>query len=496
MRMYDDRMNDHMEQPLDLDRLSLLTWHHIHRRVRTPFYTSLLWEGVSKHLNEEVDFQYEMEGVLYLDGELAFPEPVWERVEARVLAEMDRDPGFMSRIFSLGYGLNGRIDGLVRDVAAEDFQNVQSEDIADRLRAFVVLMEQASAFMIFPLFVERYLEERIREAVASVFPDAVASVMQSITTPVRTSSTEEAELDLFDIAARRKESEEVGTKIAAHVARFGWLKNTAMDREFYSDEEIFSKVVSLCEDDPSARKEAFLEEKRRLSEEIESYKHRLADERVSVLIDTLQEAIFFRSWRTERFYRNAFLLRDFFDEIARRIGTRDPADVFFLLSDEVVSLLRAGLPADALAIAERKKAYVMLGDGTGTRIYSGDIVTAAKERIRLFPEVAVLDALSGRGSYPGVVSGPARVILSKEDFDRMRDGDVLVAHSTTPDYVPIMKRAGAIVTDEGGVLSHASVISRELKKPCVIGTKVATRVLRDGDLVEVDAGRGVVRKIV
>ena len=66
---------------------------------------------------------------------------------------------------------------------------------------------------------------------------------------------------------------------------------------------------------------------------------------------------------------------------------------------------------------------------------------------------------------------------------------------TTPDFVPAMKKAAAIVTEQGGITSHAAIVSRELGVPCVIGTKIATRVLKDGDLVEVDANKGIVRKV-
>lgn len=73
------------------------------------------------------------------------------------------------------------------------------------------------------------------------------------------------------------------------------------------------------------------------------------------------------------------------------------------------------------------------------------------------------------------------------------EGEILVTGMTRPEYVPLMKKAAAIVTDEGGITCHAAIVSRELKKPCIIGTKIATQVLNDGDLVEVDAERGVVR---
>jgi len=77
----------------------------------------------------------------------------------------------------------------------------------------------------------------------------------------------------------------------------------------------------------------------------------------------------------------------------------------------------------------------------------------------------------------------------------MNEGDILVSIATDPDIVPAMKKAAAFVTDQGGMTSHAAIVAREMNKPCVIGTKIATRVLQDGDYAEVDAHKGIVKKI-
>jgi pyruvate,water dikinase len=84
------------------------------------------------------------------------------------------------------------------------------------------------------------------------------------------------------------------------------------------------------------------------------------------------------------------------------------------------------------------------------------------------------------------------VIKSHEESDRLADGNVLVTHMTAPDWVPLMRRAAAIVTDSGGMTCHAAIVSRELGIPCVVGTGEATARLRDDELVTVDAGNGVV----
>jgi pyruvate,water dikinase len=76
---------------------------------------------------------------------------------------------------------------------------------------------------------------------------------------------------------------------------------------------------------------------------------------------------------------------------------------------------------------------------------------------------------------------------------KMETGDVLVSISTQPDLLPAMKKAVAFITDQGGVTSHAAIVAREMNTPCVIATKIATQILRDGDLVEVDADKGIVK---
>jgi pyruvate,water dikinase len=100
--------------------------------------------------------------------------------------------------------------------------------------------------------------------------------------------------------------------------------------------------------------------------------------------------------------------------------------------------------------------------------------------------------LRGLGGAPGSASGAARVLKSLDDAAGLNDGDVLVTHMTSPDWLPLMRRAAAIVTDSGGMTCHAAIVSRELGIPCVVGTGEATRKLRDGEIVTVDATRGVV----
>jgi len=91
------------------------------------------------------------------------------------------------------------------------------------------------------------------------------------------------------------------------------------------------------------------------------------------------------------------------------------------------------------------------------------------------------------------ITGVARIILSGKDFSKIKKGDILVTEETDASFLPAITKARAVVTDLGGILCHAAIVSRELKIPCIVGTKIATQVLKNGDPVEVDASKGIVK---
>jgi len=103
--------------------------------------------------------------------------------------------------------------------------------------------------------------------------------------------------------------------------------------------------------------------------------------------------------------------------------------------------------------------------------------------------------ISGRTAFPGDVTGRVIIIKNHKDLINVRPGDILVTSMTTPSMAPAMKKAAAFVTDEGGITCHAAILAREMKKPCVIGTKNATQILKNGDRVKVEAGQGIVKII-
>jgi len=126
-------------------------------------------------------------------------------------------------------------------------------------------------------------------------------------------------------------------------------------------------------------------------------------------------------------------------------------------------------------------------------IYDEDaniIKEALEERLRSNSK-----EIKGRTAYPGIIKGIAKIVNSIEDMKKVNEGDIIISIMTRPELVPAMKKAAGIVTDEGGITCHAAVISRELKIPCIVGTQVVTQIIKDNNLIEMDANKGVVRKL-
>jgi phosphoenolpyruvate synthase/pyruvate phosphate dikinase len=111
----------------------------------------------------------------------------------------------------------------------------------------------------------------------------------------------------------------------------------------------------------------------------------------------------------------------------------------------------------------------------------------------IVPRESSTGKITGTPASKGVVSGVARIILGPSQFKNFKKGQILVSEMTRPDFLPLMKIAKAIITDEGGLTCHAAIVARELGIPCIVGTFKATSVIKDGQSIEVDANKGEVK---
>ncbi len=160
-----------------------------------------------------------------------------------------------------------------------------------------------------------------------------------------------------------------------------------------------------------------------------------------------------------------------------------------LSDEEAMDLARLGLATEAHYASPQDTEWAIAGGATYL-VQSRPITTLGAPAARPADTGRVL--LQGLAASNGRAAGAVRILSSADEGDSLIDGEVLVAHMTSPDWVPIMRRASALVTDGGGMTCHAAIVSRELGVPCVVGARTATTTLRNGEIVTVDGAQGVV----
>jgi len=119
-----------------------------------------------------------------------------------------------------------------------------------------------------------------------------------------------------------------------------------------------------------------------------------------------------------------------------------------------------------------------------------------KLKQKIYSEQSQRIILKGIPASPGIARGKAKIILNPSECKKMKKGDILVTEMTNPLFLPAIKKARAIITDVGGLLCHAAIVSRELGIPCVVGTKKATKILKDENRVLVDGTKGEIYKYI
>ena len=212
------------------------------------------------------------------------------------------------------------------------------------------------------------------------------------------------------------------------------------------------------------------------------------------LFDIAAQVVYLKGYRKDALFFGCYVLERLHLEIAKRLGLT-LKQIRFMGDWEVVpALQRMSFPARVLN--ERMKFSVYYQKKLRGIIYTGKKAELFLATLRIEKEeVKKVDSLNGTCACPGKVRGIVKIVNVPEEMGKMNRGDIMVAHTTFPALVSAMKKATAIITDDGGITCHAAIVARELKTPCVVGTKIATQVFKDGDRVEVDADAGTVKKI-
>jgi phosphohistidine swiveling domain-containing protein len=213
------------------------------------------------------------------------------------------------------------------------------------------------------------------------------------------------------------------------------------------------------------------------------------------LLETAQTMQYLREYRLEALFKAGRDCRELLVRIGDILGV-DYVELVHMTFDEIQHSLSSGaLSIDFGTIAERVTGYASCVEAHVPRIVVGEELETLRGELPDAPPRT--ETLSGVTAFPGECTGTVRIIDHVSKASELLAGDILVTSMTLPYHVPAMGRAAAVLTDEGGILSHAAIVSRELRIPCIVGLGSATSTFSDGDRVQVRAAAaaGVVQRV-
>jgi len=336
---------------------------------------------------------------------------------------------------------------------------------------FKAKCDEYGQYILLPFSLEEFTEKEVVKQLPNEFT--------IISTPSIINETQKMQQSLF------KES------IKKVTEDYGWLNIYSLYEEPF-DEEHFNKLKSqLKEEEVEKTINEIKENKNKFEKLIKIVKN----PELKAKCILLNEYAFIRTDRIDTWKKASFLVTNFYKKLAEKA----PEKGWTLY--ETINLTKEEINHILLNNKYPKLKDIQLrSNKQGIFIYEKGIwrFITKKQEIEditkmLKKETNQEKQVKGMKASPGIVQGIARIILSRADLHKIKRDDIMIAIVTDPVYTPFMKKCKAIVTNEGGITSHSAIISRELKIPCVIGTKHATEIFKDGDLIEVNGNTGIVK---
>ncbi|HEX5796976.1 MAG TPA: PEP/pyruvate-binding domain-containing protein [Candidatus Saccharimonadales bacterium] len=350
----------------------------------------------------------------------------------------------------------------------------------DSYELFLKVYDDFHGLIIWTLFYEQLDEASVSEVLAGRDID-LKKVWEIVKLPVFSS---------FDTRRKEYMLSALNGKTTADYLRFAFSDYTFFADEKFVKNELAKYDVHQLESEIKQAKETTDAAKHKFDKFLD-----YSDEFTKTVVEVLGWVLFCRDERKDMINKTELLLFHIADQLfdfwkidKRFLPYTGISDV--LEGRDYMMSIKSDLP-------KRPNGYCVLYETDGTTLFGYDRleeqITNLDDFILSQHKIKDGRTILGEIGSIGQASGRVRVIRKNTEFDSFEPGEVLVTGMTRPEFVPLMQKAAAIITDEGGITSHAAIVSRELNKPCIIGTRIATQVLKTGDKVEVDANNGVVR---
>ncbi|OGY51335.1 MAG: hypothetical protein A3J59_02615 [Candidatus Buchananbacteria bacterium RIFCSPHIGHO2_02_FULL_56_16] len=482
-----------------------------------PLFSSMA-RDIVRYLSEEFELEFLVE---FSSGHVRMATVVseWEKAGTLTVHQL-RSSDFIDWIVD-GLTIEMKnLNQLGTTLRSADFSGLSGEELAveftraiDALKKFILYNNFVNTADFYHGILTTAILELLRTSIhqgAAITPEVAYS---SLTTPEKLVWIQEEDMELLEILALvqadpelvsvvrsdpsgeslQRFNHDVRLALKRHAQRYFWIRYE-QEGETLTFLHFHSKLVQMLDEKINATK-ALLEacaRRTRVKVQYDSARSSVTlDNEAEHLLAVARRLVYWKLHLREVKIRFYCCADNLMHEIARRLGLNHQ-QVRHLTEAELTGALCSSIQLKASAL-ERRVAYCVFHfTAEQTLLFEGQ---RARDEFSVVQEeaiVASINEVSGTCAHPGVVEGSVMQVLKAEDGDNFRRGNILVAYMTDISVVPAMRRASAIVTDVGGVTCHASIIAREFGIPCVIGTRIATKVLRNGYTVKVNADAGLV----
>ncbi len=386
-----------------------------------------------------------------------------------------------------------------------DFAKLSNADLLNVLREYYKKLFQIRFPALidgFIFYADRYFPVLINDFCAKRQIKNPRKIISILSAPTEDSFLADKAKDFYKIAISISKQRFNFKKISSnkkllddinnYLEKYFWIKGSYADNVEYGETDVVSESLKIIKN--GLKKPRSAVNARLFAKQSALNKYHFTPE-IKNAVNIIE---LFAKWHDDRkIYTllHVYLDGKFLDEIARRFNI-DKKLLKYSFSKELSLLLAGKLKSPKLKNILRKRKNGSLWLYSGGKILK---IISGKKANKIFRTIknsyfkGVASEIKGMTASLGKVSGRVTVVKNIEDIDKVKKGDVLITTMTRPEYASIFGIIRAIVTDEGGITCHAAIISRELNIPCIIGAKNATRILKDGQLVEVDADKGVVK---
>jgi len=354
-----------------------------------------------------------------------------------------------------------------------------------------------------------YLTEYLHQQVKKVkYSKTAKECFALLTVPEKLSKVQLAEKDLLNLAFKIKKSlrgrlfskksvsKDSGKKINQHIEKFRY-QGYNFEGPAFHDSYFEKRLKEMIEDkiSPAIKLKEIIKEKKQAQKiHQQLIKDLKIDYQHHKLLEITQGFIYSKDYRKMSLVQSYYELEPLLKEIGRRLKLSLPEIRNCLLTE--IKLMTEGNLAKPKDLNKRMKGclFVVIDRKLPGKVLVDSRYVEMRKYLLKKEDLTQVNYFHGQAACLGKAEGTVKIINTIKDLPKMKKGNIMISQMTNPDLVPAMKKAKAIVTDLGGVTCHAAIVSRELRIPCVIGTKIATKVLRDGDRVVVDANQGDVKK--